>query len=258
MLSAAAPSHQEAGTTLKTAAQDSSSSVQHTGVRYNPLEAAGTEQGPASLVRWVPAYPRDGDQHKLHSLPETRRTFLCMQEVMCIPGGGRLQTIKKKIISPSWIVFWFSPGVFCLRWLSRTDVQVRFSSLLLTLEYEDCANQTSCTDMPLDAYYPLLLPVTNLPNIWTSKVATLLPTNSFGGCFCKHRQEAHDLLSVITLVTDQYLETRKKGQTIYFHLQGFSCMTLTSVFCHSLLDRIIQQTLIMNTCRSWFFSVHLT
>lgn len=33
MLSAAAPSHQEAGTTLRAAAQDGSSPVQHTGVR---------------------------------------------------------------------------------------------------------------------------------------------------------------------------------------------------------------------------------
>lgn len=77
-------------------------------------------------------------------------------------------------------MFWFSPCTFCLRWLSRTDVQVRFSSLLLALEYEDCANQTSCTDMPLDAYYPVLLPVTNLSTVWSSKVATLALTNSLG------------------------------------------------------------------------------
>lgn len=77
-------------------------------------------------------------------------------------------------------MFWFNPWIFRLRWLSQTDVQVRFSSLLLVLEYEDCANQTSCTDMPLDAYYPVLLPVTNLSAVWSSKVATLALTNSLG------------------------------------------------------------------------------
>lgn len=77
-------------------------------------------------------------------------------------------------------MFWFSPCIFRLRWLSWTDVQVRFSSLQLVLEYEDCANQTSCTNMPLDAYYPVLLPVTNLSTVWSSKVATLALTNSLG------------------------------------------------------------------------------
>lgn len=77
-------------------------------------------------------------------------------------------------------MFWFSPCIFCLRWLSWTDVQVRFSSLLLALKYKDCANQTSCTDMPLHAYYPVLLPVTKLSTVWSSKVATLALTNSLG------------------------------------------------------------------------------
>ena len=77
-------------------------------------------------------------------------------------------------------MLWFSPPIFCPRWLSWTDVQVRFSSLLLALEYEDCANQTSCTDMPSDAYYPVLLPVTNFSTVWSSKVATLALTNSLG------------------------------------------------------------------------------
>lgn len=48
MFSAAAPSHQEAGTTLRAAAQDSSRAVQRAGVQQEPLEATGTEQGPAS------------------------------------------------------------------------------------------------------------------------------------------------------------------------------------------------------------------
>lgn len=77
-------------------------------------------------------------------------------------------------------MLWFSPPIFCPRWLSWTDVQVRFSSLLLASEYEDCANQTSCTDMPSDAYYPVLLPVTNFSTVWSSKVATLALTNSLG------------------------------------------------------------------------------
>lgn len=77
-------------------------------------------------------------------------------------------------------MFWFSPCIFCLRWLSWTDVQVSFSSLLLVLEYEDCANQTSCADMPLDAYYTVLLPVNNLSIVWSSKVPTLALTNSLG------------------------------------------------------------------------------
>ena len=77
-------------------------------------------------------------------------------------------------------MFWFCPCIFRPRWLSWTDVQVRFSSLLFALEYEDCANQTSCTDMPVDAYYPVPLPVTNLSTVWSSKVATLALTNSLG------------------------------------------------------------------------------
>lgn len=69
------------------------------------------------------------------------------------------------------------PLHICPRWLSWTDVQVRFSSLLLAMEYEDCANQTFCTDMSLEA---ALLPVTNLSTIWSWKVATLALTNSLG------------------------------------------------------------------------------
>lgn len=77
-------------------------------------------------------------------------------------------------------MFCFTPFIFCPRWLSWTNVQVRFSSLLLVLEYADCANQTSCTDMPLDDYYPVLVPVTNVSTVWSSKVATLALTNSLG------------------------------------------------------------------------------
>nr|XP_020448117.1 alpha-ketoglutarate-dependent dioxygenase FTO isoform X3 [Monopterus albus] len=47
--SAAAPSHLEAGTTLKSTAQDSSSPVQHRGVRYNPWRHLG--QNRAQQVR---------------------------------------------------------------------------------------------------------------------------------------------------------------------------------------------------------------
>lgn len=49
LLSAAAPIHQEAGTTLKTEAQDRSSPVQHTGVWYKPQGHPG--QNRAQQVR---------------------------------------------------------------------------------------------------------------------------------------------------------------------------------------------------------------
>ena len=74
----------------------------------------------------------------------------------------------------------FHSYIFCLRWLSWTDVlvQVRASSLLFA-SYEDCANQTSCTDMLLDDYQRLVFFLTNASTVWSSKVATLVLTNSF-------------------------------------------------------------------------------
>lgn len=52
--------------------------------------------------------------------------------------------------------------------------------LIITVcKYGDCANQTSCTDMLWDDYQPVVFFLTNASTVWSSKVVTLVLTNSF-------------------------------------------------------------------------------
>lgn len=89
-------------------------------------------------------------------------------------------------------MFWFSTCIFA--WGDCHEQMYKSGSHHYTVVYEDCANQTSCTDMPLDAYYPVLLPVTNLFTVWSRKVATLALTNS-PGCGFGNSTRSWGLLS---------------------------------------------------------------
>lgn len=104
---------------------------------------------------------------------------VCCVSYLCICGSVvRLLKGGEKVEIMNCVLF--HSYIFCLRWLSWTDVlvQVRVSSLLFA-SYEDCANQTSCTDMPLDDYQRVVFCVTNASTVWSGKVATLVLTNSF-------------------------------------------------------------------------------